>query len=57
MNDQEKPVAEDAVETPSVGEEGPESAPEEVTTEVEDHAAVDDAATPDSLGQDTAPEE
>ncbi|UTW53023.1 HAMP domain-containing protein [bacterium SCSIO 12827] len=57
MNDQEKPVAEDAVEAPSVDEVGPESAPDEVTAEVEDHAAVDDAATPDNLGQETPPEE
>ncbi|HBC07673.1 MAG TPA: hypothetical protein DC046_08840, partial [Rhodospirillaceae bacterium] len=55
MNDQEKPVAEDAVEAPSVDEEGPEVVSE--VTEVEDHVVVDDDTTPDNLGQETSPEE
>ena len=54
MNDQEKPVVEDAVEAPYVDEEGPEVASE--VTEVEDHAATGTEPAPDSLKPETPPE-
>jgi methyl-accepting chemotaxis protein len=55
MTDQDKPVDEDAVETPHVNEEGSEEASE--AAETEDHTAAGEDPAPESIENETPPEE
>jgi len=55
MNDQEKPVDEDAVEAPHAGEDGLEDA--SAAAEIEDHAAAGDVSAADGTESEITPEQ